>query len=84
MPFADQEIGNRGTGMGRGHGADRRHDAVRGNRDVICLRQVGDLLSFREAAGLLKIRLDDVNGTFTEKLTISPAHVQVFSGGDGR
>src|SRR6185437_359637 len=47
VPFANQEVGNRGTNMSCGHDTDRRHNTMGRDRHVICLRQIGYLAAFR-------------------------------------
>src|SRR5215510_2726354 len=47
-----QEVGDGGADLGGGHGADRRGDVVRRERDVVDLGQVGDLATLGQPAAL--------------------------------
>ena len=68
-----QEIRNHGVHVharGEGHGTD---GAMGEDMDVIRLRHVGDLLEFRDAAGVGSVGLDVGRGLFFEDLAELPS-----------
>ena len=67
-----------------GHRAEVRGHHVRRKRYVVEVREVGDPLSFTEAAGLLEVGHDDVHRAHLQQPPESVREVNVLAGTDWR
>src|SRR5829696_1695922 len=78
VPLHDQKVRDRGADVGRGHGAERPADIVRGERHIVDLRHVRDLAALRESTALGDVRHDVVNRLLLQQVAEAPAQVEIL------
>ena len=84
MPLEREEVRDRGRDVHGGDRADRAGDAVRRDRDVVRVGEVGDPARLEQSAGLLQVRRGDLDRAGLERLAEAVPQVAVLAGRDRR
>ena len=84
VELEDEEVRYGGHNVTSSHGLDRAADIVRGNRDIIQVREIGDPSSLQQAASFGQIRGNDIRALFLHEGAEAVPGIDVFAGANRR